>query len=128
MTAMKKIEVSIMGSTVRLTCPDGDEKPLHEAVSRVDREMCAIRDSGKVKVRERIAVLAALNLAYTLAQKPQPTPVAAAGPDAASAASVAPTSPSADPTHDAAAGLSDAQLDALIARLDRALEHDGYLL
>jgi cell division protein ZapA len=32
--------------------------------------MCAIRDAGKVKARERIAVLAALNLAYSLAEGP----------------------------------------------------------
>ena len=32
--------------------------------------MSAIRDAGKVKARERIAVLAALNLAYLLAERP----------------------------------------------------------
>ena len=44
------------------------------AVASVDREMSAIRDAGKVKARERIAVLAALNLAYQLADRPQRTP------------------------------------------------------
>ena len=42
---------------------------LLEAVAIVDREMSAIRDAGKVKARERIAVLAALNLAYQLAER-----------------------------------------------------------
>ena len=32
--------------------------------------MSAIRDAGKVKARERIAVLAALNLAFALAERP----------------------------------------------------------
>ena len=43
-------------------------------MASVDREMSAIRDAGKVKARERIAVLAALNLAYQLAERPQRTP------------------------------------------------------
>ena len=67
---MKQIEVVIMGQSYRLGCPDGGEATLHAAVTEVDREMCAIRDSGRVKSRERIAVLAALNLAYALAERP----------------------------------------------------------
>jgi cell division protein ZapA len=40
----------------------------------VDKEMSAIRDAGKVKARERIAVLAALNLGYQLAEQAQAAP------------------------------------------------------
>jgi cell division protein ZapA len=61
---MKQIEVTIMGQSYILGCPEGGEQSLLEAVGNVDREMSAIRDAGKVKARERIAVLAALNLAY----------------------------------------------------------------
>ena len=44
--------------------------------------MSAIRDAGKVKARERIAVLAALNLAYQLADRPQrPVPRGGAAPE-----------------------------------------------
>ncbi len=71
---MKQIEVTIMGQSYRLGCPDGGETTLQAAVAEVDREMCAIRDGGRVKARERIAVLAALNLAYTLAERPAPPP------------------------------------------------------
>lgn len=67
---MKQIEVSIMGQSYLLGCPDGGEERLRQAVTQVDREMCAIRDSGKLKARERIAVLAALNLAYVLTDRP----------------------------------------------------------
>ena len=63
---MKQIEVSIAGQSYLLGCPEGGEARLRESVAQVDREMCAIRDSGKLKARERIAVLAALNLAYAL--------------------------------------------------------------
>ncbi len=67
---MKQMEVTIMGQSYVLGCPDGGEAALLDAVSQVDREMSAIRDAGKVKARERIAVLAALNLGYQLAMRP----------------------------------------------------------
>ena len=101
---MKQIEVTIMGQSYLLGCPEGGETSLLEAVASVDREMCAIRDAGRVKARERIAVLAALNLAFALAERPMP---------AASAA------PSSDASMD---------LDALIKRIDQTLGADGQLL
>lgn len=65
---MKQMEVTIMGQSYLLGCPDGGENALTLAVNQVDKEMNAIREAGKVKARERIAVLAALNLAYLLAE------------------------------------------------------------
>jgi cell division protein ZapA len=109
---MKQIEVSIMGQSYLLGCPEGGEERLKEAVSHVDREMCAIRDSGKLKARERIAVLSALNLAYLLTER-------AAAPPAASA-SKAP--------HDSADLPSAENVDQLIARIDQALGADGHLI
>lgn len=107
---MKQMEVTILGQSYLLGCPDGGEVALLEAVGNVDREMSAIRDGGKVKARERIAVLAALNLAYALAGRPPAkTP--------ASAASSSPSSSS-----------GDVDIDRLIARLDQALGADGQLL
>ncbi len=99
---MKQMEVTIMGQSYLLGCPEGGEAALTSAVAQVDREMSAIRDAGKVKARERIAVLAALNLAYQLAEAPRDAP-----------ASTTITSP---------------DVDALIKRLDEALGHDGQLL
>ena len=106
---MKQLEVTILGQSYLLGCPDGGEIALLEAVGNVDREMSAIRDGGKVKARERIAVLAALNLAYALAGRPPAK--AAASTQAAS---------------NAAPG--DIDIDSLIARLDQALGADGQLL
>lgn len=109
---MKQIEVSIMGQTYVLACPDGHETELLEAVSSVDREMCGIRDAGRVKARERIAVLAALNLAYALAEQERaPAPVPAAN-------AAAPASP----------GSGSVDIAALVRRVDAALGHDGQLL
>jgi len=56
---MKQVEVTILGQSYLLACPDGGEALLQAAVAAVDREMSGIRDAGKVKARERIAVLAA---------------------------------------------------------------------
>jgi cell division protein ZapA len=71
---MKQMEVTILGHSYILGCPEGGETSLLSAVADVDREMGAIRDAGKVKARERIAVLAALNLAYQLAERPAAPP------------------------------------------------------
>jgi len=102
---MKQMEVTIMGQSYILGCPDGGEQSLLEAVGNVDREMSAIRDAGKVKARERIAVLAALNLAYALAERPVAAPAASTGASAAST-----------------------DVAALIRRIDQALGADGQLL
>jgi cell division protein ZapA len=107
---MKQVEFTILGQSYQLRCPDGGESQLQAAVATVDREMSAIRDAGKVKARERIAVLAALNLAYQLASRPPPAE-AAAGRTAA-----------------AAAVDDERALDALIQRVDGALGNDGQLL
>ena len=115
---MKKIEATILGQSYILGCPEGGETALLAAVASVDREMSSIRDGGKVKARERIAVLAALNLAFQLAERAEQRPVAAAptqGSDAARAAS----------DDDAAAKVD---LAGLIRRLDIALGADGQLI
>jgi cell division protein ZapA len=108
---MKQMEVTILGQSYILSCPEGGEASLLSAVALVDNEMSAIRDAGKVKARERMAVLAALNLAYQLADRP-------VAPQATKAA--APTAPrnTAD----------DVQIDTMIARIDTAMGSDGLLL
>ena len=111
---MKQMEVTILGQSYLLGCPDGGEVALLEAVGNVDREMSAIRDGGKVKARERIAVLAALNLAYALAGRP-PAKIPSSVSSTASAAAAATTG-------------GEVDIDALIARLDQALGADGQLL
>ena len=102
----KQLEVTIMGQSYLLGCPEGGEQALLTAVVEVDREMSAIRDAGKVRARERIAVLAALNLAYALAQP------AAAAPSPRSGQS----------------GVEQPEIDALVRRIDAVLGHDGQLL
>ena len=109
---MKQIEVQILQQSYLLACPEGQESRLLEAVERVDTAMTRIRDAGKVRSRERIAVLAALNLAFELAEQPK---VAAA-----------PASANADVP--ALSVAEQATLGALLGRLDQALGDDGRLL
>ena len=103
---IKQVEVQIMSQTYMLACPVDGEPALREAVAKVDSAMCRIRDAGKVKARERIAVLAALNLAYQLADRPQALPTAPRGDEAA----------------------APVDIDALVRRIDAALGQDGQLL
>jgi cell division protein ZapA len=58
------IDAIIMGQSYKLACKEGEELALKQAVAYLDECMCAIRDAGKIKARDRIAVLAALNLAF----------------------------------------------------------------
>lgn len=110
---MKQLEVQIMGQNYLLGCPPGGEARLLEAVERVDTAMCKIRDVGKVRARDRIAVLAALNLAFDLGEN--------------AGAAAAPTPAGATP--DAPADTDDsAMLSSLLDRLDRALGEDGQLI
>ncbi len=105
---MKQVEVSILGQVYMLGCPEGGETLLAAAVAAVDKEMTSIRDSGKVKARERIAVLAALNVAYQLAERGNAAPAAA---------------PAATATEQ-----GDVDVGALLRRVDAALADDGQLL
>lgn len=112
---MKQLEVQIMGQSYLLAAPEGGEQRLLTAVEKVDTAMCRIRDAGKVKARDRIAVLAALNLAF----ETDPSNFAAA---AASAPAPLATSPASNYG-------PDARLSALMAKLDQSLlTSDGQLL
>ena len=110
---MKQVECTILGQSYILGCPDGGETSLLEAVAAVDREMSSIRDGGKVKARERIAVLAALNLAFALAERPPKQ---------------APVDAVANSGSPAAANESTIDVAGLIQRIDMALGADGRLL
>ncbi len=137
---MKQIEVQILQQSYLLSCPEGHESRLLDAVERVDTAMTRIRDAGKVRARERIAVLAALNLAFEIADReaadlaaaaeiPHPVPMAtpmAVGDD------LTPPPPRRGGTGEQESLPLDAhdtlRLQGLVQRLDQALGDDGRLL
>ena len=113
---MKQLEVQIMGQSYLLGCPEGGEQRLLEAVEKVDTAMCRIRDAGKVKARDRIAVLAALNLAFDAERS-------------ASQQLQAASFVTSDPTLTGVRNVADdVRLAQLMVRLDQALGDDGRLL
>jgi cell division protein ZapA len=117
---MKQLEVQIMGQSYLLGCPEGGEQRLLEAVERVDTAMCKIRDAGKVKARDRIAVLAALNLAFDVADRPVAAPLQAAG--------FAGNEPTLGGANGHSTLADEAKIASLLTRLDRALGDDGRLI
>ena len=62
----KGLQISIMGREFRVACPENEQKGLLEAVEYLNRKMHEIRDNGKVVGLERIAIMAALNIAHEL--------------------------------------------------------------
>jgi cell division protein ZapA len=63
---MIQLDVSIMGQSYKLACKEGEEGALQEAVTYLDAKMCGIRDAGKLKGNDRIAVMAALGVTAEL--------------------------------------------------------------
>lgn len=123
---MKQLDVQILHQNYLLSCPEGHEERLLEAVDRVNDTMGRIRDAGKVRSRERVAVLAALNMAFDIvtlerisapaAAEPEPVPETSAEDEAWAQAAMIQQQ-------------ADAQrIVALLERLDQALEADAQLL
>jgi cell division protein ZapA len=62
----KTLDVTILGRSYKVTCADDEREALLKAVQYLDHKMNEIRASGKVGSTERIAVMAALNIAHEL--------------------------------------------------------------
>ena len=62
----KTLDVNIMGRNYRVSCPDDEREALLAAVGYVDKKMTEIKAASKVSGTERIAVMAALNIAHEL--------------------------------------------------------------
>lgn len=107
---MKQLEVQIMGQNYVLGCPEGGDAQLLDAVERLDTAMNQIREAGKVRARDRIAVLAALNLTFEMVGTTQTTPLAPA------------LTTESTPLGD------DHRLNALLMRLDHALNTKSQFL
>ena len=62
----KTLDVNILGRSYKVACEDAEREGLLQAVAYLDGKMGEIKSSGKVAGSERIAVMAALNLAHEL--------------------------------------------------------------
>lgn len=64
MNESRSLQITIMGRDFRVACPEDDQAGLLEAVDYLNKKMLEIRDAGKVIGLERIAIMAALNIAH----------------------------------------------------------------
>jgi cell division protein ZapA len=108
----QQVDVQIMGQSYTLACSEDGEADLLAAVRKVDAAMCGIRDTGRIKARDRIAVLACILLAHELIQR-----------------DAAPSVPRQDaPAAPVVDREQEQRLAALVARLDQALAGDDKLV
>ena len=111
----QKVDASIMGQSYILAAPTSEVADLQLAVAKVDEAMCKIRDAGKIKARERIAVLAALNLAFDHQQQSMQLAVPA-------------ITPVSGEQRDLDLAQAEQRLVSLLHRLDSVLGGSGLLL
>jgi len=64
----RQVTVQILDKEYRVACQPQEEKDLFEAARYLNNKMQEIRDRGRVIGIDRIAVMAALNLAHDLLQ------------------------------------------------------------
>lgn len=62
------VSVHILDKDYQVACPEDQQAELIVSARYLDKQMRAIRDSGKVIGLERIAVMAALNISHQLLQ------------------------------------------------------------
>lgn len=68
MSDIKQLDVNIMGREFRVGCPTDEEASLLQAVDLLNQKMQEIRTTGKVLGIEKIAIMAALNIAHEFLQ------------------------------------------------------------
>ena len=60
------LDITILGRTYKVACEEGERDALLRTAAYLDAKMEEIRKGGKVSGTERIAVMAALNIAHEL--------------------------------------------------------------
>ena len=64
------VTINLMGREFRVACPEGEERQLLASVDYLNRKLKEVRDNGKVTGNERIALMAALNIAHESLSNP----------------------------------------------------------
>ena len=64
--AAKPVTVKILDKDYLVSCSDNEREQLHTAVSYLNGKMVEVKNAGKIVGTERIAVMAALNIAHEL--------------------------------------------------------------
>ncbi|MBC8519025.1 MAG: cell division protein ZapA [Gammaproteobacteria bacterium] len=66
MTKSTPVTISILQKEYKISCPPEEQNSLIESASIVDKKMREIRKQGKSVGQDRIAIMAALNIAHEL--------------------------------------------------------------
>lgn len=66
MTVNKGTAIQVMGKDYHIACPQDKTNDLHAAATMLNTKMQEIKGSGKIFDNEKIAVMAAINLANEL--------------------------------------------------------------
>jgi len=66
------LDVSILGRDYKVACKADEEPALRDAVAFLEGRMREIRENSKTSSVERVAVMAALNLAHDFQRRPAP--------------------------------------------------------
>jgi cell division protein ZapA len=82
-----QLDIQLLGRDYKVACKEDERADLLLAVQFLDKRMREIRDGGKISGADRIAVMAALNLATELLRERR-TPTAAAGASRAASAGI----------------------------------------
>jgi len=73
-----QLDITLVGREFKVGCKEHERAELMEAVALLDTRMREIRDGGKIAAVDRIAVMAALNLANELLRERRAPPAPAA--------------------------------------------------
>ena len=65
-TKQNVVSLMIMGKEYKIVCEPDEQEDLIYSAQQLDTQMRKMRDSGKINGPDRIAVMAALNLAHEL--------------------------------------------------------------
>lgn len=63
---MERLDISLLGREYMLACPPSEKAKLLDAVHHVDQHMERIKEAGRTSGNERIAVMAAIQIAVEL--------------------------------------------------------------
>lgn len=74
------LDVALLGRAYKFACKESERAELQDAAAFLERQMSDIRAGGKVAAVDRIAVMAALNIAHELLRARQQAGTAPAAP------------------------------------------------
>ncbi|MCL1058834.1 cell division protein ZapA [Shewanella sp. Choline-02u-19] len=67
----KAIEITLMGRTYSIACPDGQETALRHVAHNLENQLLSLKARTNNISREEIAIMAALNTGYELLEEQQ---------------------------------------------------------